>query len=149
MRVLAIDPGETSGYVVLDTLYPDVLPHIEHWWQGKATVRERALALFKWLRKYRITHVVVEDFKIHPSSFHPVAVVITNTIEYLGCIEAVCQMLIPPVEVHRVQPNKKGRWPKARLDAKYPIHTTVKGVHAHDALVIGLVYLEDTKLWEV
>ena len=154
MVVLAIDPGITSGYVVLAPGAGDLLPIVTHSWEGKATLRERARLLLSWLRKYRITRVAVEDFKIHPmASGSPVAVVITDTIEYIGCIEAVCQLVIPPVQVHRVQPNKKGRWPKARLDAKFaPEHVNVRniaGQHAHDALVIGLVYLEQAGLWEV
>ena len=152
MNVLAIDPGKTSGYVVLDTPHPNSIPVVLRTWEGKATLRERAGLLLKWLQKYHITRVVVEDFTIHPTAGgtgHPVATSMTDTIEYIGCIEAVCQLVIPPVGVYRLQPNKKGRWPKARLDAKFPGHTGVVGVHAHDALVIGLVYLEGAKLWEV
>lgn len=153
MRVLAIDPGKTTGYVVLDIPelpQYDGRPLVVHSWEGRATLRERVKLLSWWLKKHRITHVAVEDFKIHPrQGYSPVAVSIMEPIEYIGCIEAVCQLVVPLVPVYRVVPNKKGMWPKARLAAKFPEHITVEGVHAHDALVIGLVYLESTGLWEV
>ena len=149
MRILCIDPGTTSGYVVLEAGGGEP-PIILENWEGQATLRERATLLLSWLRKYQTSCVVVEDFKIHPKAGGPpVARSLTNTIEYIGCIEAVCQLVIPRIEVHRVQPAKKGKWPKARLDAKYPEHKDVRGKHAHDALVIGLVWVEEAGLWTV
>lgn len=151
MRILAIDPGQTSGYVVLEAFGSGSSepPVVLHSWEGKATLRERAGLLLSWLKKYHINSIVVEDYRITPEhAGHHVGQQL-HWPEYIGCIEAVCQLVIPRIEMYRVQPGKKGKWPKARLDAKFIDHRYVDGKHARDALVVGLVWVEQAGLWEV
>jgi len=149
MRILAIDPGGTSGYVVLDCPATKEPPIVLHFWEEQSSPCERVALLLAWFRKARIERVVVEDYRIYAAhTGHHVGQHLYVS-EYIGAIEAVCQLVIPRIDMYRVQPSSKGKWPKARLDAKFPEHSRVEGVHAHDALVIGLVHIEAVGLWEV
>lgn len=149
MRILAIDPGQTSGYVVLETFDTGEAPVALLAWEGKATLRERAGLLLSWLKKYHINSIVVEDYRIFATSAGHHIGRRLHEPEYIGCIEAVCQLVIPRVEVYRVQPSQKGKWPEARLDAKFPDHKNVPRPHTHDALIVGLAWVEQAGLWEV
>jgi len=91
--------------------------------------------------------VGVEDYRIRPDMANEHIGTRLWTSELIGCIEAVCGMMIPPITVVRIQPGKKGRWPLARLKAKYPKFKSITSDHALDALRIGLAYLEARVLW--
>jgi len=105
------------------------------------------MALVGILRTYKPEVVGVEDYRIRPGMQNEHIGTRLWTSELIGCIEATCGLMIPPIRVVRIQPGKKGRWPVARLEAKLPGFKQITSEHARDALRIGLAYIEAQTLW--
>lgn len=159
MRVLIVDPGETCGFVVLELVNDEMVDSNGHsrpeillsWQEGK---REGLVDLAAWslnilhtFRRIKPHVLVLEDYRIYTSKANQHIGINLFTAELIGAITALCAIVIPPLPVIRMPAAKKGRWPKARLDNKFPHHSEVEGTHARDALLIGLAYLEAAKLW--
>ena len=149
---LFIDPGETSGFCVIEVISPTKINVLDAFSDGAGgrpplNLQQRALALVGILRTFKPSVVGVEDYRIYPNVAKEHIGTRLWTPELIGCIEAVCGMMIPPVRVVRIQAAKKGRWPLARLNAKLPQFKQITSDHALDALRLGLAYLEARVLW--
>jgi len=171
MKILSLDPGETIGYALLEVV-PDVmkLP----WLLDSGEVLVPRLSKIarspigfssggvdwkafwqSWsdtLNMFQPDMVVLEDYRIYAETAKMHIGKQLFTAELIGAIELLCSLLYSPpsfplFEVVRIPAAKKGRWPEARLDAKFSEHKGVKRPHAHDALVLALVYLEGEGLW--
>jgi len=150
MRILAIDPGETVGMVVLQTSSdPCETPLVLSAGQHTDDILMNMRKFVALLGKVKPTVIVLEDYRIFASMAKTHVGQRLYTAELIGAIEAVGQLMHPAIPIVRVQPAKKGRWPKARLDAKFPDHKNLAGPHALAALQVGLVFLERENYWSV
>ena len=147
MRLLAIDPGQTCGYAVFEyqaqfPVFQAIL--LEYWESPGVPLDAFALRFLGALRATQPTHVVVEDYRIFASKAGTHIGQPLHTAEIIGAIAALCRTVIPPISVSRVTPDKKGRWPAARLKTKFPEIWALKLPDSHelDAIKIGLVFLE-------
>jgi len=133
MKLLAIDPGETVGLVLLRSEGEQVTL------LASLDVSARKLKKHLPVLLAGIAVAVIEDYRVFVghAGQHIGARLVTS--ELIGFIEAHCALKDVPMA--RIQPNEKGRWPEARMRAKHPEFRGVTG-HARDALKLGLVYLE-------
>jgi len=138
--ILAIDPGETVGLALFEAGQPILASEVSA--EGFCTFFKGTLGL--WAHKD--LEVVIEDYRIFGSKAKAHIGQKLPTAEMIGAVEALCATAEPPVEVTRIEPGKKGKWPDARLQAKFPEGLKLEG-HAKAALKIGLVYLEEHKGW--
>lgn len=152
MKILSIDPGETIGAVLMridlyDDKSPDA-PIIEDWYQQKFdSVTSYTRWLYSILRKFRLPLVLVEDYRIAigKATMHTGRRLFTA--ELIGATRACCAMFTPPIVCASLQPNIKGRWPEARIKAKYDVSDRLPKPHAHDALQLALAYIERELKW--
>jgi len=148
MLVLAIDPGETTGLVLL-RYFSGSVPFPVGWkeWILKQGVEEYACSLKDLLCfQSKIGAVVIEDYRIYAgkADLH-----IGNrlfTAELIGATHAICATTSPFLSATVYPASKKGRWPDARLSHWFPNHGVV-GTHARDALKLGLAYIEKKLEW--
>jgi len=149
MLVLAIDPGETTGLVLLNYFIGSI-PLLVGWkeWILKQGVEEYACSLKDLLCDYRseLGAVVIEDYRIYAgkADLH-----IGNrlfTAELIGATHAICATTPKFLTVVTYPASKKGRWPDARLSHWFP-NPGVVGTHAIDALKLGLAYIEKELKW--
>ena len=149
MKVLAIDPGEHVGWVELDYAPPAPEACLVDWGtEAPPDLAQTARWLFHQLRSTPIQVVVVEDYRVYGHMADQHIGVRLWTAEMLGCIEAVCALFVPQVKVVRLAANEKGKWNEARLTGLFPQHADVERPHAHDALQLGLTYLEKQQGWD-
>jgi len=142
MLVLAIDPGETTGIVLLSYLKDGsavVVYSTE--WSLKQDIEAYSCSLKDLLCDYPLGAVVIEDYRIYAGKAAMHTGQRLYTAELLGATHAICATTSPFLSVTVYPASKKGRWPDARLRAKFPNHG-VTGVHAVDALKLGLAYVE-------
>lgn len=145
MKILAIDPGETIGFVLLDDGQL-----AEHWeWGGRLPAKDDpdfwpifVTVFVSVLSGSEPQAVVIEDYRIYADKANMHIGNRLFTAELIGAISALCAAVAPPVSIHRLPASKKGRWPNARLDAKFPQHRAVVGDHERDALKLALAYKE-------
>lgn len=149
MLVLAIDPGETIGFVSIcyrdDGFRPAVLVQEEarlSFAQAVITIRDGLTR--PYLTRLRHDVVVVEDYRVYASKASMHIGNCLYTAQLIGAIRALC--ILEDIRVVVLPASKKGRWPNARLRAKFPGHG-VEGVHALDALKLGLAYIEKELAW--
>lgn len=134
MKVLAIDPGETVGLVLLEERD-----------DGQVVVHDSLDILLRLFKKFlpkllaKADVIVIEDYRIFATHSKEHIGVALITPELIGYVEAHCDL--KSILFTRLQPNEKGHWPEARMKAKHPKFQDVVG-HARDALKIGLVYIE-------
>lgn len=145
MRLLAIDPGQTTGFAVFEhqPRFPFFKALLLEWWESAGVPLDVFAPQFlSVLRTTQPTHVVIEDYRIFAGKAGMHIGQPLHTAELIGAIVALCSTVVPPISTSRVAPSKKGRWPPARLEAKFPDAVGITGAHASDAVKIGLVYLE-------
>jgi len=152
MILLAIDPGETTGYVVLEwPSHKAARPYIIDAWQAKVKDLDRALwatQFHRILRHHKPDMVVIEDYRVYAGKAGMHIGQRLFTAELIGAIEVLCAICIPPVTTDRLPAAKKGRWPDARIDNKFPQGTPyIHSGHESDALKLGLAWLEKEELW--
>lgn len=143
MRLLAIDPGETTGYVVLEVVERDVLPTL--YAHGELDTHELVPSVYafqKLFYAYVPDQVVIEDYRVYAGAAGLHVGMRLHTPELIGIIEAVCVMQSYSVMPSRLPASKKGRWPEARLAARFPTYRLCQSDHVLDALKIGLAYWE-------
>ena len=142
MKILAVDPGETVGYALLSTGGGGAPKLIEAWQAPAITIRTAASEFALLVQRAVPDVVVVEDYRVfaNKAAFH--VGIELFTAKLIGAIEAVCTLNAPPVSMGLIQPSKKGRWPQARLEAKFPDWVKAPQPHGLDAVILGLVYLE-------
>lgn len=143
MLLLAIDPGETIGWVALD-YFEGNPPAAGGYLETQASFAHTVRALFETCTCICPDVVVVEDYRIYATK----AMMHTGrrlyTTELIGAIRALC--ILSGIRVVVLPASKKGRWSNARLRAKFPGHG-VEGDHALDALKLGLTYIEQELAW--
>ena len=135
MKLLSIDPGETVGLVYLSRDRDGEDVTLEGFLDTPLRFLKKNLPVIL----AAVDEVAIEDYRVFAShaGHHIGARLITS--ELIGFVEAHCDL--KNIRVIRIAPNKKGRWPEARLRAKHPEFKHVTG-HARDALKLGLAYLE-------
>lgn len=148
MRVLSVDPGKTAGFVIFEVSLDDQKPMLLASWEQKAVpLGEFVRSFLRVLPKVRPQIVVLEDYRIYASKAKEHIGAHLLTAELIGALQALCAIVVPPVETTRLSASKKGRWPDARLKAKFPEILELSSPHVRDAAALGLAYLEKEKLW--
>jgi len=150
MLILAIDPGETLGYVLVELKeFVGKSPELEviDADQILLVVNKQG---FTWnsvsdkvvnLLNEEPDVIVIEDYRVYASK---AAVHIGSRLLTSELIGAICQEAgIAMIPVVRIPAGRKGRWPPARLEAKFASDVTIPQPHAGDALILGLIYAED------
>ena len=151
MLILAIDPGETLGYVLIElTEYVGRSPNLEVEDADQFKLELRLKQGFNWgavsarvkdLLGTEPDVIVLEDYRVYASK---AAVHIGSRLLTSELIGAICQEAgVAMIPVVRIPAGRKGRWPPARLEAKFASDVTIPQPHAGDALILGLIYAED------
>lgn len=148
VRVLALDPGETTGYVVLgvDPEYPGRTPLL---FESGTVIKELpalARVMDDYLRTGRAVEIAIEDFLLYSGASFLIGSRIVAA-EVIGLVVAVASIQVPPVPVTRVHPSQKGRWPEPRLKYLFPEYRKILNPHSLAALKVGLQYLESNRMW--
>lgn len=156
MKLLAIDPGQTTGYATFElvttlTPYPSTpvayLTLIRAWEEPVPSIEEYTQPFLRLLWRELPNLVIIEDYRVHYGKAQMHIGRSLFTPELIGAFVALCSSIYcSPITTVRIQPSKKGRWPDARIKAKFPEALDVVG-HALDAVKLGLAYLEGEKLW--
>lgn len=139
MKILAIDPGKTTGFVLLDD--NELVEHFE-WTLADESLFGFSLGFSSYLNRKEPSVVVIEDYRIYADKANMHIGNRLFTAELIGSIRALCAVVVPLVSIHTLPASKKGRWPDARLEAKFPQHRAVTGTHERDALKLALAYKE-------
>ncbi len=155
MLILAIDPGETLGYVKLDiTEYVGRGPILDVIDAGQFKLKVDKKSGFNWINvSAEVTQllscepdvIVLEDYRVYANK---AAAHIGSRVLTPELIGAICQEAgISMIPVVRIPAGRKGLWPPARMKAKKtgfsPIGVKIPKPHAADALILGLIYAED------
>jgi len=155
LRILVIDPGETPGYAVFELeknlvaeARPSDLVLLETWEdpdQG-ASIPEFVYPFLQVLQRVKPSLVLIEDYRVYQDKAATHIGMALKTPELIGAIIAVCNLTVPKMSTARIAAGKKGKWPEARMKAKFPQANDVTG-HARDAVKLGLAFLEGQGLW--
>lgn len=148
MRILAIDPGQTTGYAVFGLVGASHSVLVLHraWEEPVPSIEEYAPIFTRLLWREHPDLAIIEDYRVHYGKARMHVGRHLFTPELIGAFVALCSSVLPSINTARIQPSKKGRWPDARIEAKFPEAQHAFG-HALDAVKIGLAYLEGEKLW--
>ena len=155
LRILVIDPGETCGYAVfqLEKL-PDseaspssALLLLNTWEAQGASIPEFVIPFLKTLRGIKPSLVLIEDYRVFLGAAMMHVGQQLKTSELIGAIIGVCALTVPPMRTARIAAAKKGKWPEARMIAKFPQAGKDVTGHARDAVKLGLAFLEGQGLW--
>lgn len=143
--VLAVDPGETCGFAMLSyKTIEDVV--VTRTWDHSALPLDDFARYFRTVMRkvHHLEPVVVEDYVIYASAaqLHIGRQLITPKL--IGVIEAVCALQCgSPNRVILMPAAKKGRWPDAKVERRFPrILSTLESEHEKDAVKLGLAYIE-------
>lgn len=155
LRILAIDPGETTGYAVFALnrtpsrrpSLPSVLELIETWEDQGVSISEFVIPFLKVLRRVKPSLVLIEDYRVYQDKAMMHIGQPLRTPELIGAIIGVCALTVPPMRTARIAAAKKGRWPEARMRTKFPEAEGITG-HTRDAVKLGLAFLELKGLWK-
>lgn len=142
MNILAVDPGVTTGYVLFKYI---TLPVIVTWQQHKADNIGKAIEPLRDIGITGVEVVVIEDYRIYQGAEGMHVGIRLYTAELIGAIKAICAL--QGVAVQMMSAQKKQRWPVARLDKRFPQSRKVAGIHARDAMKIGLAFFEKYTDW--
>lgn len=154
LRILVIDPGETCGYAVFQLERVELpeeqttenLTLLETWEGQGASIPEFVIPFLKVLRRVKPSLVLIEDYRVFLSHARRHIGEPLRTPELIGAIIGVCSLTVPVMRTARIIAGKKGKWPEARMKAKFPQAKDVTG-HARDAVKLGLAFLESKGLW--
>ena len=155
-RILAIDPGFTTGYVIADweLTIPQVAPKVIETMNVSLPMNVGRSA-FEWDKAANVVAqlvdkepdiIVIEDYRIYKSKadMH-----IGSRLLVSELIGAICQeAAVSQIPVVRLMAGVKGNWPIARLKARYPQYKFVPSPHSRDALLLALYYIEKTLGWK-
>ena len=153
MRIIAIDPGETVGFAILDydqTTEPVILKLDQRrFGDNPGTI---TLYIYQsWLKwtEREPSVLVFENYRVFSSKALAHIGSQLYTSELMGAILGATQLFIPPVLTARIEASTKGRWPVARLERFQPklIPATIGREHARDAAIIALCYIEKEMGW--
>jgi len=155
MLILAIDPGETLGYVLVElTEYVGGSPTLEVIDANQFSLLRDTKQGFYWdsasskvkdLLDLEPDVIVIEDYRVYASKALAHIGSRALTSELIG---AICQEAgIAMIPVVRIPAGRKGLWPPARMKAKFTTDVPIPQPHAGDALILALIYAED-KGWK-
>jgi hypothetical protein len=129
-------PGEVDADLLL----------LETWEDQGASIPEFVIPFLKVLRRVKPSLVLIEDYRVYQDKAMMHVGAVLKTPELIGAIEGVCALTVPPMHTARIAAAKKGKWPEARMKAKFSQAKDVTG-HARDATKLGLAFLELKGLW--
>ena len=151
-RILALDPGHTIGFALLDYEYT-VAPVIINAGQvklvmddGRSSFNWRAVSLsVAQFSDFEPDVIVLEDYRVYLNKADIHIGLRCLTSELIG---AICQeAAISEIPVIRLMAGVKRNWPIARMNSRYPAYKSVPKPHALDALLLALYYIEKTLGW--
>jgi len=152
IRILALDPGQTIGYALLD-YEPPSPPVIIHASQVPLVMTD-GRAGFDWkfvslsvagFSDFEPDVMVIEDYRVYLSKADIHIGLRCLTSELIG---AICQeAAISEIPVVRLMAGVKRNWPIARLNSRYPAYKKAPAPHSRDALLLALCYIEKTLGW--
>lgn len=138
MLIMAIDPGETTGFVVVDTDTDHVLTFGV--WKGPEDFMDASVQ-----NQLSLSEVlVVEDYRIYPHKARQHIGSRPYAIEVIGHIRLWAYAHSRTVEFQSASQAKQ-QWPNKRLAKHFtPTHLQLLGGrHAKDALRHALTYIEN------
>lgn len=141
VKVLALDPGETTGFVqaVVEEFGDTIYVQIEEMgqWGNKTTLSEH-LGLFK------VDEIVIEDYIIYPNRVRSHIGDRVLTARVIGMIEWIAFYHYNLGLNYQMASQAKQRWPNSRIDSYLsPLrHRTITSVHVKDALRHLLTFIE-------
>ena len=91
-RILALDPGETTGYAVFDGVFFDRLGQI-----NTGHVDTSVIPLRKLLQDINPNIVVVEEYRVYAWRVKQHSWSILHTPRLIGCIETICEIHRKPI----------------------------------------------------
>ena len=153
--ILAIDPGETCGFSLVEFGHPAVRGSgaafispiaMSFWEYSEVAIPRFSTYLRRLLLSYmpsKLDCVVVEDYRVYAAmaAWHIGQKLITPML--IGAIIAVCALLEPSIPVVLIPAVKKGLWPDAKIKAHYPwLLKEASSEHMKDALKLALTYIE-------
>lgn len=153
MLLLAVDPGETLGYVLIEL--GEGTPKVEVAAQVQLPIDNGD---FDWEAVSKIVQdlylkqepdaLVLEDYRVYrdKAMAHTGSRVLTANL--IGALMHEAALNMTPAI--RISASEKGRWPEARLKKKYPgyFSTFVPKPHAGDALILALCFAESKGWWK-
>lgn len=148
MRLLAIDPGETTGWVLANVVPQNLAaPPDQRFrvlargtWLGYATLEAQVYYLFE-----EGTAVVVEDYRVYPHKALQHTGSELHTARMLGAVEWLTYHLLRTSPIYQTAAMAKGHWPNQRLKKHFPKEYKEYNVHEKDALRHLLTYIEKSK----
>lgn len=156
MRIVAIDPGETTGCAVFgwDPADPDIGPVLLSKGEIKFSPFPGAATRWLYTQWVKITErdqnsvLVVENYRVYPSAAEGHFGKTIPTAELIGALKGAAELFIPPVKIALVEPSEKHRWAPARRKAiGLPTGWFEGGPHVEDAVMLALTWLEKEGSW--
>lgn len=139
-RVLAVDPGETTGYCLIEANDGSVMLATHGSWSGLEPYLEPTALASNLIKSASI--VIVEDFRIYP---HAAQAMIGRELfapKELGRIELVCEIWSKPLH-YQMASEAKQIWNNRRFVEKLPaFYQAITNIHARDAARHALCYIE-------
>ncbi len=167
MKILSIDPGKTSGVVLLKFspalaegeqrifATPDPPAPIA-WALVTGSFVSCTIKLEDILHLCDPHHVVVEDYRMYAGKEAMHTGRRLWTAELIGAIRALVALQEESPKLHVVQAQIKNRWGNKRLLRFYPLMFKLKpsknagvraSLHTLDAFKLGLAWLESEGVW--
>jgi len=151
-RILALDPGYTIGYALVDYEPPTAPVIIQAAQIGLGMNIKRTS--FEWRTVSMVVAsfsdlepdvIVIEDYRLY---FNKALSQVGSRLLTSELIGAICQeAAISEIPVIRLMAGVKRNWPIARMNSRYPAYKVVPKPHALDALLLALYYIEKTLGW--
>ncbi|MBD3387439.1 MAG: hypothetical protein GF414_00665 [Candidatus Altiarchaeales archaeon] len=143
---MGIDPGETIGFAKLH--YIDELERINLNWHAQVPVPKLKKDYIDWASlndlirsAYKFIGVpqviAIEDYRVYRNMarMHAGKRVLTSLV--IGGLCLVAAEMGIEVEIYPAA--KKGRWPLARLEKRFPPYFQAEQPHAADAVILALL----------
>ena len=154
-RLMAVDPGETCGVVVLSIETPVAEGHsevpilLDSFTLDGEKIPSFTVSFLHCLRVITPHSVAIENYRVFASKagLHIGDSLMTSRL--IGAIQALCAVVVPSIEVSLIEPSEKGRWPLARIKNKVSddLLGDLDTEHEFAALQVGLTFLEREELW--
>lgn len=148
MKILAIDPGHTIGYAVLENFELIITGQLE---LDVSNFNVAIDVLLSEIQQLLYLHnpniIVLEDYRVYASTAKVFINSRNTTSEIIGALEMMGSY--EGLSVTRLPASCKNMWPTARLRQWFPntleAMSPTKKPHAYDAWLIGISYVEKTQ----
>lgn len=155
-KIVAIDPGETTGIAVFDwdPAFPAETPVLVS--KGETRFSPFPGAATRWLftqwvkiiERDQHSILVVENYRVYPSAAKAHIGNTIPTAELIGALKGAAELFVPPIKIALVEPIEKHRWAPARRKAHgLPTGWFDGGPHIEDAVTLALTYIEKELQW--